>query len=228
MVKLNNFRASMSSSGFDNPATSFATSKIPMPSIGQWFTSRRTSGESPEPASTKVKETKPKKRDSVLQDQVVRHQIPAKPTRALMRPLPSSSHNPFGTTGVLRRPPLMDNLARSTFASSSSMSYSSEAISSPIVLSPTRSCMDTLRSMKEKEKGKETKKNQKKENTAQSQSDFFPNFNNININWFRRDDKQGIDQMLKKEDRAESLQKETEHIRRKCKLYIFYHRCRSL
>ncbi|GJJ09873.1 hypothetical protein Clacol_004097 [Clathrus columnatus] len=186
-------------------STSSMIDKLPIPNMSRWFTSSKHSEDLPEPEPAK-KSAKAATRsyDSKLRDSIDRHS-PAKPERALVRPYSSSSYNPFGSPNALRRPPLMDNPGHCMLAPSASTTYHMDAMSPPIVVSPKGSSLDVLRLVKDKE------------NILKPQKDFFPNFNNININWFRRDDKAGIDEMLSKEDRAETLSQERDRIHKKYK-----------
>lgn len=193
-----------------------------MPNASQWFQTSRKNPESghsatesqvlPAPASVEVKPVETTKAGHSTPRNAVRHNTLTKPKRALMRPVSTSAPNLFGAFNALTRRSLMNTPACPVLTPSPSMSYDSEPISNPIVSNPGQSCVESLRSMRDRGNTAQTQ--------TQTQNDFFSSFNNFNINWFRRGNKQNIDQMLEEEDRADSLQEERERIRRKCKFDI--------
>jgi triacylglycerol lipase len=200
-------------------ATEPAQPRSPTPVIrwlGSWSQPRRAQGSGSNSPSGSAP---PSPSLSLLNEALNENILPAALPQAR---LPSSFH---ASRTLCRQPPFLDNLTRSTLPTSSLSSRlpipydpittqsislddpESSAPSAQIVFHPPggSTSIDTLRSVRNR--GMHTSASVPSPSPSKQTSRW----------WFQGNNKQNVDSLLEEEDRADSVDEEQSHLRKKCK-----------
>lgn len=145
---------------------------------------------------------------SAALQEAIDEQLPHRPPQAHTRPILNIPHNHLAATPSFRRPQLRNSPSRSFPIYT--QSCDPDAIAHPPVLvnqsSPSQTSLESLRTFA-----------QRRMHTSASQSE--PSASSITRSWFRWRNQSSVDQLLVEEDRAETVTKEAEKIRWKCKAH---------